>query len=310
MHDLLADYLRHLALERHASAHTVKSYREDLTQAIGFFQTQLPGSALGPQRVTARVLRAYIAWLSEQGYARSTVARRLASVRSWMRFLCRQGVLQRNPADGLRGPRQEKRLPHFLPEADVSTLIAAPAATSLGARDRAMLETLYSAGLRVSELVGLNLDDLDLDGGIVTVRGKGKKERLALLGKQANAAVRNWLTERAGLEALAGKPATALFLNRFGRRLTVRSVARMLTKYLGQTGLDPRTSPHTLRHTFATHLLDNGADIRCVQELLGHRSLGTTQVYTHVTTNRLHDSYRAAHPRARGKPRTRVRDSA
>jgi integrase/recombinase XerC len=310
MHDLLADYLRHLALERHASAHTVKSYREDLTQAVGFFQTQLPGSALGPQRITPRVLRAYIAWLSEQGYARSTVARRLAAVRSWMRFLCRQGVLQRNPADGLRGPRREKRLPHFLAAADVTTLVAAPAPTVLGSRDRAMLETLYSAGLRVSELVGLDLDDLDQDGGIVTVRGKGKKERLALLGKQAKAAVRDWLTERNSVETLAGEPATALFLNRFGRRLTVRSVARMLTKYLAQTGLDPRTSPHTLRHTFATHLLDNGADIRSVQEMLGHRSLGTTQVYTHVTTNRLHDSYRAAHPRARAKPRSRVRDSA
>jgi integrase/recombinase XerC len=310
MHDLLADYLRHLALERHASAHTVKSYREDLTQAVGFLQTQLPGSTLTAQRVTPRLLRAYIAWLSEQGYARSTVARRLAAVRSWLRFLCRQGVIERNPADGLRGPRQEKRLPHFLPAADVTTLVAAPAPTALGSRDRAMLETLYSAGLRVSELVGLDLDDLDLDGGIVTVRGKGKKERLALLGKQAKVAIRDWLTERSALETVAGKPATALFLNRFGQRLTVRSVARMLTKYLAQTGLDPRTSPHTLRHTFATHLLDNGADIRSVQELLGHRSLGTTQVYTHVTTNRLHDSYRAAHPRARAKTRSRVRDSA
>jgi integrase/recombinase XerC len=192
----------------------------------------------------------------------------------------------------------------------VTTLVAAPAPTPLGVRDRAMLETLYSAGLRVGELVGLDIDDLDLDGGIVTVRGKGKKERLALLGKQAATAVGAWLTERAAVEKLAGKPATALFLNRFGRRLNVRSVARMLAKYLAQTGLDPRTSPHTLRHTFATHLLDAGADIRSVQELLGHRSLGTTQVYTHVTTNRLHDSYRAAHPRAGGKPQSRVRDSA
>jgi integrase/recombinase XerC len=194
MHDLLADYLRHLALERHASAHTVKSYREDLTQAVGFFQTQLPGSALAPQQLTSRILRAYLAWLHEQGYARTTVARRLAAVRSWLRFLCRQGVLSKNPADGLRGPRTEKRLPHFMAAGDVGKLVAAPARTTLGSRDRAILETLYSAGLRVSELVGVNIDDLDLDGGVLTVRGKGKKERLALLGGPAAGAVRAWLT--------------------------------------------------------------------------------------------------------------------
>jgi integrase/recombinase XerC len=308
MHDLLADYLRHLALERHASVHTVKSYREDLTQAVEFFRAQLPGPSLTPQRLSPRVLRAYIAWLSEQGYARSTVARRLAAVRSWLRYLCRQGVLTRNPAEGLRGPRQEKRLPHFLAVNDVTKLVDAPAPTPLGARDRAILETLYSAGLRVSELVGLDLDDLDLDGGVLTVRGKGKKERLALFGSHAAAAVKAWLAERSAVGLT--KPTPAVFLNRFGRRLTTRSVARMLEKYLAQAGLDPRTSPHTLRHTFATHLLDAGADIRSVQELLGHRSLGTTQVYTHVTTNRLHDSYRTAHPRARSKLKGRARDSA
>ena len=175
MHDLLADYLRYLALERHASAHTVKSYREDLTQAVEFFQTQLPGSSLSAERLTSRILRAHLAWLHEQGYARTTVARRLASVRSWMRYLCRQGVLTKNPADGLRGPRQEKRLPHFMAAGDVTKLIRAPAPTPLGARDRAILETLYSAGLRVGELVGINIEDMDLDGGILTVRGKGKK---------------------------------------------------------------------------------------------------------------------------------------
>ncbi len=304
MRDLLADYLRHLAIERHASAHTVKSYREDLTQAVGFFQTQLSGSALAPERITSRVLRAYLAWLHDQGYARSTISRRLAAVRSWLRYLCRQGILTKNPADGLRGPRQEKRLPHFMAAGDVTKLIKAPAATPLGSRDRAILETFYSAGLRVSELVGINMDDLDLDGGVLTVRGKGKKERLALLGGPAASAIRDWLTERAAVEA--GKTSPALFLNRFGKRLTTRSVARMLEKYLAQAGLDRRTSPHTLRHTFATHLLDAGADIRSVQELLGHRSLGTTQVYTHVTTTRLHESYRAAHPRAKPGGRTQA----
>src|SRR5690242_21332886 len=192
MNDLLADFLRHLAFERHASAHTVKSYREDLTQAVGFFHGQFPGPKLTPDRLSSRTLRAYLAWLHGQGYARATIARRLAAVRSWLRFLCRQGVLARNPADGLRGPRQEKRLPHFLATAEVSKLVDAPAPTPLGTRDRAILETLYSAGLRVGELVGLDLDDLDLDAGLLTVRGKGKKERLALLGRPAVEAIRAW----------------------------------------------------------------------------------------------------------------------
>lgn len=309
MQDLLADYLRHLSLERHASEHTVKSYREDLTQAISYFQQHLGGQSIAPSCISPRVLRGYMAWLHEQGYARTTSARRLAAVRSWFRFLCRQGVLAQNPADGIRGPRQEKRLPHFLASAEVTKLVEAPATTPLGVRDRAMLETLYSAGLRVSELVGLNLEELDLDGGVITVRGKGKKERLALLGKVATKAIRAWLEERSTIEA-GKKPSPALFLNRFGQRLTTRSVARMLSKYLAQAGLDSRTSPHTLRHTFATHLLDAGADIRSVQELLGHRSLGTTQIYTHVTTSRLHDSYSKAHPRAKLKNGAKMRDTA
>src|SRR5262249_41715286 len=163
MHDLLADYLRHLAFEKHASEHTVKSYREDLTQALDFFRGQSAGTVPESDRITTRLLRAYLAWLHDQGYAKATVARRLAAVRSWLRYLCRQGVLARNPADGLRGPRQDKRLPHFLAAPEVTRLVKTPTPTPLGVRDRAILETLYSAGLRVSELVSLNLDDLDLD---------------------------------------------------------------------------------------------------------------------------------------------------
>lgn len=302
MNDHLADFLRHLSLEKRASALTVKSYREDLTQAIEYFAAQTGGS-LTPPRLTARLVRAYLAWLSTQGYARSTVARRLAALRSWCRFLCIRGVLDRNPADGLRGPRQEKRLPHFLPQNDVEKLVHAPMATALGTRDRGILETLYSAGLRVSELVGLNIDDLDLDEGLLTVRGKGKRERLALLGQPARKALKNWLDERAAI--LGDRAEPAIFLNRFGRRITTRSVARLLEKYLAQTGVDRRTSPHTFRHSFATHLMDAGADIRSVQELLGHRSLGTTQIYTHVTTTRLTDAYQNAHPRAKkSRPQT------
>jgi integrase/recombinase XerC len=297
-----AEFLSHLALEKNASAHTVKSYREDLTQALEFFRGRLPGQNLGPAQLTTRLLRAYTAWLSEQGYAKTTVARRLAALRSWCRFLCRRGVLTANPAAALRGPRQDKKLPHFLSEADLARLLEAPPAeTPLGLRDRAILETLYSAGLRVSELTGLDAADVDLDSGLATVRGKGKKERLALLGPQALEALKRWLAVRdtLGGAGAARKGQAAVFLNKNGTRLTARSVGRLLEKYLARAGLDPRTSPHSLRHSFATHLLDRGADVRSVQELLGHRSLSTTQIYTHVTTHRLRDSYHKAHPRAK-----------
>jgi integrase/recombinase XerC len=299
MQEALAEFLRHLALERNASAHTIKSYREDLTQAVEYFRGRCPGQTPEPRHLTTRLLRAYLAWLHEQGYAKTTIARRIAAVRSWCRFLCRQGILHANPTDGLRGPRQDKKLPHFLSQDDLVRLLEAPPADApLGLRDRAILETLYSAGLRVSELTGLNLTDVDLDSGLATVRGKGKRERLALLGPQALAALRDWLVPREQLAGRRARAQPAVFLNKNGSRLTSRSVGRLVEKYLAQAGLDPRTSPHTLRHSFATHLLDGGADIRSVQELLGHRSLGTTQIYTHVTTSRLQDSYHKAHPRA------------
>jgi len=205
--------------------------------------------------------------------------------------------LSANPADGLRGPRQDKKLPHFLAVDAISKLLEAPtSASALGLRDRAILDSLYSAGLRVSELTGLNVDDLDLDSGLATVRGKGKRERLALFGPKALKAIKHWLEAR---EELNRKKSDAVFLNKNGTRLTSRSVGRLLEKYLARAGLDRRTSPHTLRHSFATHLLDRGADIRGVQELLGHRSLATTQIYTHVTTQRLQESYQKAHPRAK-----------
>jgi integrase/recombinase XerC len=299
MEEHLAEFLRHLALEKNASEHTVKSYREDLTQALGFFRERLNGK-VEPAQLTTRQLRAYLAWLNEQSYAKSTIARRIAAVRSWLRFLCRQGVLNDNPANGLRSPRQDKKLPHFMSEADLTRLLEAPpASTPLGLRDRALLETIYSAGLRVGETVGLNVEDVDLDSGLATIRGKGKRERLALLGPHAVKAIQTWLNARnmGNAGRLGGQ--AAIFINKNGTRLTTRSVGRNLEKYLALAGLDPQSSPHTLRHSFATHLLDRGADIRSVQELLGHRSLGTTQIYTHVTTTRLQESYQKAHPRAR-----------
>lgn len=294
----LTDYLRHLGLERNASELTVKSYREDLTLATGFLHERL-GEGATVRQITARHLRAYVAWLHEQNFAKSTIARRVASTRSWLKFLCRQGVLETSPAEGLRGPRQDKKLPHFLSAADVDRLLAAPDATlPLGRRDRAMLETLYAAGLRVSELVGMDLADVDLTEGVLTARGKGRKERLAFLTPAAADALAAWYADRPALLNGRTRDAGAVFLNSQGGRLTTRSVGRLLAGYLAALGLDPRTSPHTLRHSFATHLLDAGADIRGVQELLGHRNLTTTQVYTHVSTQRLQDSYRNAHPRA------------
>jgi len=299
MQQALAEFLRHLSLEKNSSEYTVKSYREDLVQAVEFFGTKLGTAAPRPEQMTTRLLRAHLAFLHEQGYSRATIARRLAAVRSWCRFLCRQGTLANNPSTGLRGPRQDKKLPHFVSLDDMVRLLQTPpSGTPYGLRDRAILETIYSAGLRVSELAALNLDDLDLDAGMATVRGKGKRERLVLLGEPAVAAIRAWLPAR--LDLARGRAATlpALFINKNRTRLSVRSVGRLLEKHLAEANMDPRTSPHTLRHSFATHLLDAGADIRSVQELLGHRSLSTTQIYTHVTTQRLRDSYDQAHPRA------------
>jgi integrase/recombinase XerC len=304
MKEALADFLRHLALEKNASALTVKSYREDLTQALDFFRTQL-GNDAGPRRLTSRHLRAFAVWLHDRQYARTTVARRLAALRSWFKFLCRRGDMTSNPAQGLRGPRQDKKLPHFLAEDALGKLLQAPPATILGRRDRAILEALYSAGLRVSELTGLNLPDLDLDEGVATIRGKGKKERLVFFGTPALKTLKAWLAARDELlhrlgKQLPAKHREAVFLNKNGTRLTSRSVGRLLAKYLAGSGLDPEASPHSLRHSFATHLLDHGADVRSVQELLGHRSLATTQIYTHVSTGRLKESYAKAHPRAKG----------
>lgn len=295
----LADFLTHLGLEKNASDKTVKSYREDLHQALAFARERLNAPHVAPDAWTTRLLRAFLSWLHEQGYAKATVARRLAAVRTFGKFLCREGVLPENPAAALRGPRQDKKLPHFLTVDEVQKLLAAPHGTGWASRrDHAILETLYSAGVRVSELVGLDLADADLNDGVVTVRGKGRKERLALLGPAAVAAVREWLPDRAMVLGRAGRESPAVFLNQSGGRLTARSVGRLLAAHLRRAGLDPRTTPHTLRHSFATHLLDAGADIRGVQELLGHKSLHTTQVYTHVTAQRLRTSYQKAHPRA------------
>jgi integrase/recombinase XerC len=233
--------------------------------------------------------------LTGRSYAPSTVARSLASLRSFFRFLRRQGIVSGDPAAGLRNPKQPRRLPRLLrAEEVIRVLEAVPLDAPPGVRDRAMLEILYGGGLRVSELVGLNLEDLDLDEELVRVRGKGRRERLCPIGTVAVHWVKSWIPLRRPKHVQE----KALFLNQRGTRLTARSVGRLLEAHLLHAGLAQAASPHTLRHSFATHLLDGGADLRSVQELLGHRKLTTTQIYTHVTQERLLDIYHEVHPRA------------
>jgi integrase/recombinase XerC len=291
-------FLNFLRVERNASDLTVKSYADDLTHVAEYF-TEHTGSVPEPRFVDVGSLRAYVSWLHECGYARSTVARRLACLRSFFRYCSREGLCDTNPAKPLRTPRSGRKLPHFLTTDQVGTLLTTPPANQpAGLRDRAILETMYSAGLRVSELVGLNLTDWDRSAGILRVLGKGRKERIAPVGSYATKALDRWLEVRTPDPKAPEKQRSAMFLNRFGRRLTTRSIGRMLETHIAIAGLSQQTTPHTLRHSFATHLLDGGADLRSVQELLGHKSLTTTQIYTHVSTRRLRETYEKAHPHA------------
>ncbi|MEC7407728.1 MAG: tyrosine recombinase XerC [Planctomycetota bacterium] len=299
MRRAVAQYLRFLANERNASDLTIKAYREDLFGLIEWLEMS-HGNTPAPGALSPQELRAYQAALQEAGYARSTISRKLASLRSFYRFAMRQGITNENPAKPLRNPRRQRKLPHVLSNAEIGKLLLAPSSLNeAGLRDRAILETMYSAGLRVSELVTLRDGDLDFDQGLIRVQGKGRKERLSPLGSYAIKAIKRYFryrTRSSKTETLGRQ--SPVFVNRFGNALTTRSVGRMLEKYILETDLDTRTSPHTLRHSFATHLLDRGADIRSVQELLGHQSLATTQIYTHVSAANLRQVYEQAHPRA------------
>ncbi len=294
MHATVTAFIDYLRAERNASIHTVRSYEDDLVLFCRYLDDEL-GDGADPSAADARRLRRYSAWLSGQGYASSTIARRLASLRSFYRYQRRQGAIATDPAGGLRNPKQAQRLPRLMRVEEVIRLLdAIPTGDPLGVRDRAMFETLYGGGLRVSELVGLDLGDLDLEEELIRVRGKGRRERLCPIGRMAAV----WIDHWRALRQPQRSDEPALYLNRYGKRLTTRSVGRLLEAYLVTLGLDSGASPHTLRHSFATHLLDRGADLRSVQELLGHRNLTTTQIYTHVTQQRLLDTYQSAHPRA------------
>jgi integrase/recombinase XerC len=295
----IGQFLSFLAGERNASDLTVKAYREDLLGLVDYLE-HIRGKCPEPSKLTPQDLREYQAALQKADYARATISRKLASLRSFYRFAQRQGLASSNPAKPLRNPRRQRKLPHVLSGDEVNRLLQAPSGTTeQGLRDRAILETMYSAGLRVSELVGVNDNDFDTDEHIVRIRGKGRKERISPVGSFAAKAIRDYERVRSRHASFEGRRDAPVFVNRFGKRLTTRSIGRMLEKHIQTTGLDERTSPHTLRHSFATHLLDRGADIRSVQELLGHRNLATTQIYTHVSAANLRAIYEKAHPRAK-----------
>ena len=296
MDGLLERFLTHLRAVRDASPYTVKNYGHDIGQFLDYCKVRGVSS---PEQVDRSLLRSYLAELDTAGYVKASIARRVAELRSFGDFLVREQVLERNPFRMVDAPRVPKRLPRYLTLAEVEALLAVPdTSTPLGLRNRAIIEVLHAAGVRVSELVGLDVADADLAQAQVRVVGKGGKERIGLLGRPAVHAVRAYLG--AGRPALLGRrPTNALWLNHRGGRLTARGVALMLTGAGKQADIRTHVSPHVLRHTFATHLLDGGADLRVVQELLGHANLATTQVYTHVSQSRAREVYMRAHPRAR-----------
>ncbi len=330
---LIKQFIGYLRAERHFSPHTARCYAADLQQFCGYLSTgklapAAPSSggtngthAASPRRssltaidtpefsnpeidrkllaVDAEAVRQFMSHMRDRNYCNSTVARKLATLRSFFKFLVRRGHLSGNPVSTIKTPKQDKRLPKFLDVAQIDKLLAHPDQTTLlGARDRAMLETLYSTGMRVSELVDLNVADIDLGASVVRVRGKGKKQRVVPLGPGAVKAILHFLDLRRADPGSAAFDAEALFINKHGQRLSTRSVRRKLDKYLLEAGLDLSVSPHTLRHSFATHMLRRGADLRSVQEMLGHQSLSTTQIYTHVSSDSVKEAFDDAHPRA------------
>ncbi|HHV79735.1 MAG TPA: tyrosine recombinase XerD [Firmicutes bacterium] len=284
--------------EKNASLHTLESYTSDLRQFFEFVggETDIV-AAMRSDGV--KLFRRFAAHLTSLGYSKKSIARKLSSLRSFCHFLCKSGQLPENPGKLVGSPKLGLKLPEFLSVEEVERLMNAPDdSTPIGLRDRAILETLYSAGLRVSELVFLNLSDVDYSNGFVRVMGKGRKERYAPLGSVAIGVLGKYLSDARPRLVAPGKGSNALFLNRRGQRLTVRSVENMVHRYSVQVGIQRHITPHTLRHSFATHLMAGGADLRAVQEMLGHQRIATTQIYTHVTMDGLTRVYRRCHPRA------------
>jgi tyrosine recombinase XerC len=316
---LIHQFITYLQSERHFSPHTARCYAADLQQFCAYVLkpggqhsgtngSSIPGDETifsHPEldrkllAVDTELVREFMSYMRDKNYCKSTVARKLATLRSFYKYLVRRGKLENNPVAAIRTPKQDKRLPKCLELDQIDKLLSHPdTSTLLGARDRAMLEMMYSTGMRVSELVDLNVADVDLQASQVRVRGKGRKQRVIPIGPSAIKSLLHYLDLRKSDAHGAAFDAQALFINKHGQRLSTRSVRRKLDKYLLEAGLDLSVSPHTLRHSFATHMLRRGADLRSVQELLGHQSLSTTQIYTHLTGEDVKEAYNDAHPRA------------
>lgn len=294
--DLLVDrFLERMSAARGASEHTIKAYSRDLADLVGFLEGR---GVTAPEAITPRALRGWLGDLDARELSRATIQRRLSAARTFLKGLVDDGRLDVNPAVGLRQRRSARHLPGVLSEEEIERLLAAPDVSApLGTRDRAILELMYSAGTRASETVGLDRAHLDLDRGVARVLGKGRKERLVAVGRFAKDALVEYLSDPRR-PAPTTAAADALFLSQRGTRLTTRSLENIVGKHVLAAGIHRRATPHTLRHSFATHLLDRGADLRSVQELLGHENLVTTQIYTHVSVARLAEIYEKAHPRA------------
>ncbi|MFC1964040.1 tyrosine recombinase XerC [Chloroflexota bacterium] len=286
-------YLDYLRVERNVSPYTVRNYKNDLLDFFGYLRS---AGVKSLNNVDRHTVRGYLSHLSDEGFVKASMARKLSAIRSFFRYLVREEEITTNPVADSSSPKLDRRLPAFLTVAEAKKLVESPDLTKPeGLRDRALLELLYASGLRVSELVNLNLDQINLSTSEIRVWGKGAKERMVLMGEPAAEALGNYLTQ--GRPQLIGKKGTrAIFVNRYGDRLPARRVQKILEKYA--KNIDKRVHPHMLRHTFATHLLDGGADLRVVQELLGHAQLSSTQIYTHVTKSQAKKIYLAAHPMA------------
>jgi len=315
MYSYIDNFLIYLKTEKNASPRTIDNYQKDLFQGLEFIARQVNKEdfAIHPAELDHRIFRGFLAFSQRKGLSRATIARRLAAWRSFYRYLKREEIVDKNPVAKLSNPRLDKRLPRFLYENEAKLLVEAPdLGNPLGMRDRALLETLYAGGLRINELVSLDRGDLDLGAGYVRVMGKRARERLVPLGSQAVNALLRYLKDarlkllinvsRERKKDAAQMPplslTNAVFLNRWGERLSERGIRKIIDKYVKKVCIERKISPHTLRHSFATHLLNAGADLRSVQEMLGHISLSSTQIYTHVTGERLKQVYRKAHPRA------------
>jgi integrase/recombinase XerC len=297
----LRAFLDHLRLNRNVSPHTVRAYESDIGQFLAFVAAdrQMQVSKLLPIHLDATMVRGFVAERGRRGDARSSMARKLSGVRTFLRYLRREGIMSEDPAALAVAPRREQTLPAHLTEQEMTRLLETPSADSpLGRRDRAVLELFYASGLRLSELVGLDVEDADLRGRMVRVMGKGSKERIVPFNQATERALRAWLKDRLAIASSTARD-NPLFVNYRGTRLTSRSVDRIVRRYVAQCSTQFGISAHALRHSFATHLLQRGADLRTIQELLGHARLSTTQRYTHVNAAQLIDVYRKAHPKAK-----------